>query len=305
MVMASKGPVWSRWLQSMGPRHTGLKQTLILINTVFSLVIVAVLVVVYWMTQTMAQDSDTINLTGRQRMLSQKMVKEFLLYSGDRQPAGLAALQVSVQVFDETLTALLTGGMAPRTLDRNRPDPVQMSRPTAATEVQLQRAQAIWKPLMARLQRLGQDDSIDLTALRQELLPASDQLLQAMHQASAGMTQVASDHVARIVQAVVVSGVIALLVTGFVLLRIRAINQQLDRFHHGMGAIAGGQLTHRITEMDRTTELGRLAYHANQLADSFVNISRHVMMEARSLGASVQEIIDAKNHLAQDSHDNQ
>ncbi|MBF0159076.1 MAG: type IV pili methyl-accepting chemotaxis transducer N-terminal domain-containing protein [Magnetococcales bacterium] len=264
----------------------------------------AVLVVVYGMTQEMREDGDTINLTGRQRMLSQKMVKEFLVYSHDRQKVHLVPLQGSVQVFDETLRALLTGGMASRTLDRNNPELARMSQPTPAIKAQLEQAQAIWRPLMTQLQRLGQDERADLASLQRELLAASDQLLQDMNRASILMAQKASDHVDSIVHAVLVAGIVALIVTVFVLLRIRTINRSLDRLCDSLRTMAGGQLTHRITDMDQSTELGQLAHHANQLADSFIRIGRTVMVQARSLGASVQEIVESKNHLAQDSHEN-
>lgn len=60
-------------------------------------------------------DAVRINLAGRQRMLSQKIVKELLLYSsGEVAEKQIAA---SLKVFSQTQEALINGGPAPMTLD--------------------------------------------------------------------------------------------------------------------------------------------------------------------------------------------
>ena len=56
-------------------------------------------------------DSVIINLAGRQRMLSQKMTKEILLFSqGETSPVESAN---TIEVFHKTLESLSRGGKAP------------------------------------------------------------------------------------------------------------------------------------------------------------------------------------------------
>lgn len=60
-------------------------------------------------------DGVRINLAGRQRMLSQKIVKEILLYKmGETSPD---SIKKSINAFTETQNALITGGSAPIDLE--------------------------------------------------------------------------------------------------------------------------------------------------------------------------------------------
>jgi methyl-accepting chemotaxis protein len=88
-------------------------------------------------------DSVVVNLAGRQRMLSQKMTKEALLFSTDGIPADKVAGTVSV--FDKTLNALLHGGKAP--LDLVQSKFAQLPPPKKLTiSTQLARVESLWKP---------------------------------------------------------------------------------------------------------------------------------------------------------------
>ena len=60
-------------------------------------------------------DSVVINLAGRQRMLSQKMTKEILLFAKDLLPAD--QVNKTIAVFHQTLEALTYGGKAPLDLE--------------------------------------------------------------------------------------------------------------------------------------------------------------------------------------------
>jgi len=61
-------------------------------------------------------DAIRINLAGRQRMLSQKMTKEALLFKNDPAEENSKKIETSVKVFTTTLRALRDGGDAPMNL---------------------------------------------------------------------------------------------------------------------------------------------------------------------------------------------
>ena len=88
--------------------------------------------------QVQKDEAYLINLAGRQRMLSQKMTKEFLQYQKQPSEASAAALKRTVKVFDQTLTAFIGGGSTSLTLDpdsSNRQQIVAISNPEAIGSV--------------------------------------------------------------------------------------------------------------------------------------------------------------------------
>ena len=81
-------------------------------GTVMQFVVaISLVVLVLYVQEKQNHDSVVINLAGRQRMLSQKMTKEVLLFS-----QGVFTAETvlnTVEVFDQTLKALIYGGKAP------------------------------------------------------------------------------------------------------------------------------------------------------------------------------------------------
>ena len=75
------------------------------------LVALSLVAVFFYMLQKQEHDSIVINLAGRQRMLSQKMTKEILLFSQGVFPA--EKVLDTINMFDQTLKALTYGGKAP------------------------------------------------------------------------------------------------------------------------------------------------------------------------------------------------
>ena len=84
-----------------------------------------------------------INLAGRQRMLTQKMSKEFFLIAkGHETDANKASLTDTIAMFDTTLTGLIDGdeekGLSPA--------------PTEEIDAQLKKVQSMWTPFKATLE---------------------------------------------------------------------------------------------------------------------------------------------------------
>jgi methyl-accepting chemotaxis protein len=95
--------------------------------------------------QVQKDEAYLINLAGRQRMLSQKMTKEFLQYQKEPTEASAAALMKTVKVFDQTLSAFIAGGSTSLTLD---PDSAKRQKIAAITNpdqlAQLRRIKTLW-----------------------------------------------------------------------------------------------------------------------------------------------------------------
>ena len=101
-----------------------------------------------------------INLSGRQRMLTQKMTKEFLLVAyGHQAEQNRQALAATIELFDKTLKGLISG------------DPANRLAPAPSAEIrdQLAVVQRIWNEFSAFLRPVANDkaptrDTIDLVA---------------------------------------------------------------------------------------------------------------------------------------------
>lgn len=102
---------------------------------------VSLVVLVLNMQNKQANDSNIINLAGRQRMLSQKMTKEILLFA--KGEFGSEEVNNTIEVFHQTLLALTYGGKAP--LDLNRTKFSTLTENENKTVVkQLKKVESLW-----------------------------------------------------------------------------------------------------------------------------------------------------------------
>ena len=115
----------------------------------------------------------TINVAGRQRMLSQKMMKEACFVTvGLQAKDSLAALQNTMALFDASLADLISGneetGIIPP--------------PNDEVAGQLERVRVLWEAYATNLSQI-QLDGPDNAAIAATLAPQSDELLATMHKA--------------------------------------------------------------------------------------------------------------------------
>ncbi|MBM6551792.1 type IV pili methyl-accepting chemotaxis transducer N-terminal domain-containing protein [Marinomonas ostreistagni] len=103
----------------------------------------------FWLTQRVQNQTLELNLAGRQRMLSQKMVKELLLAPpGAASAARLENLAQTAHLFDLTLIAFRSGGSTLDTSNQPVTLPSMASRPYYYL---IQESWAIWQPIRERL----------------------------------------------------------------------------------------------------------------------------------------------------------
>ena len=96
-----------------------LRTRLLLLGLLPTLVIVAMVATTSWVVNGQKFDGQSINLAGRQRMLTQKMFKELMvslqsMRDGKSDAKAIAQTRMTMKVFDMTLTALRDGGQAPK-----------------------------------------------------------------------------------------------------------------------------------------------------------------------------------------------
>lgn len=123
------------------------------------------------------KDALLVNLAGRQRMLSQKMIKELFLLQMDRNSEKRKAdLENSVKIFDTALKSLMNGGYAPLDLEWKR-SAVLPPASDGELAAQLKKITAIWNEVLP-----AQEKNSD-TGKLSELIEKNQILLREMDKA--------------------------------------------------------------------------------------------------------------------------
>ncbi len=140
--------------------HTrfGKYRGIILSVALFLLLDASVLMLNFYTSFEIADDANSVNLAGRQRMLSQRMVKSLFEFEQSlAEPAqadrALAELQLTYGLFDSTLTAFAEGGRTTNA-DNQAVTVAQVSSETG--QAALEEARNLWAPYASRFQRVFQ-----------------------------------------------------------------------------------------------------------------------------------------------------
>jgi methyl-accepting chemotaxis protein len=104
--------------------------------------------------QNQSYDSVVINLAGRQRMLSQKMTKEILLFNQGSLPAD--KILPSIEVFDRTQKGLAYGGEVPLDLDRKNFATLPANA-NAEVVAQMKKVEYLWAQFREKAERVLKD----------------------------------------------------------------------------------------------------------------------------------------------------
>ena len=146
-----------------------------------------------------SEDAQSINLAGRQRMLSQRITKSLLIAQANLNrnmpvDSALAELNITTKLFDETLTAFELGGVA----QGGDKTAVQLAAITSPDGIQiLSKARKLWEPYLARVSALTNGDpsgnlQLDIDNAVQFALANNLKLLDLMNQLTTTLEQGAS-----------------------------------------------------------------------------------------------------------------
>lgn len=176
----------------------------------FILLDLSILVINYWITYQISKDAIAINLSGRQRMLSQRMTKSLLLLQSQHSVEFIRSTQEefrdSVNVFDETLLAFKQGGL----VVKGNGEIIRLSRVDLSPEVDLlDRTIQIWRPMHDRMLPY-MTSSMDMPEqliiqLREQMIHNNLQILDLMNRLTSGLERHSLQHAntLRIVQTII------------------------------------------------------------------------------------------------------
>jgi methyl-accepting chemotaxis protein len=132
-----------------------------LIHVCYMLLLCAVVLTTGVVLQKQKDDGLVVNLSGRQRMLTQRMTHQLLGYaaqaeSGADTAATRQAVLLTMQVFETTLHALERGGPAPMDLQMVQMRDTPAASPAVGT--QLARVSALYQPFRAQARAILEGD---------------------------------------------------------------------------------------------------------------------------------------------------
>jgi two-component system, chemotaxis family, sensor kinase CheA len=196
----------------------------------------SVLILNFYISYQISEDALSINLAGRQRMLSQRITKSLLIAQANINQdmpvdGALAELKSTTRLFDETLTAFEQGG----TTQGGDKRTVQLPAITSAEGVEiLSKARTIWVPYLAGVNSLINDGSSTNTLYLIDnavriALASNLQLLELMNQLTTTLEQGANAKADTLRKIQTVGILLALLNFAFILFKFVRRLRENDR----------------------------------------------------------------------------
>ncbi len=204
----------------------------------FLLFDLGVLVLNFAISYQISEDARSINLAGRQRMLSQRTAKALLAVESARAKGlsasqDLAELRDAVSLFDATLQGFQHGAILPS----GGGQPVFLKAAEGPVAVQaLQQAQALWTPFQQALSQVlnGQANPATLQAASAYAQAHNLELLTLMNRLTSALEATASQRATTLRQVQTAGIVLALLNFAFILFKFL---RRLRRLDAGMEAV--------------------------------------------------------------------
>lgn len=249
------------------------------------------------------EDAETINVAGRQRMLSQKSAKEYFAFVATSDATILPTLEATLDTFDDSLNALMQGGMAPVHWDPESSARVPVNAPSPEVLRQLQGVKRLWKSYQQQV-REGVSRVKGLGTPPTDLWERNVTLLAEMNKAVQLMTNESRLKIEEVVRALSLTvGVSTLLVVIgllFLMWRQWSLRRQIALF-----------LTHlnRLGQGDLRTHFGaRYVSELRMIGQQIDNMNRRLRaslrgqrLQAESVRAVIDELTPLRKTLEFDS----
>ncbi|MBF0467354.1 MAG: type IV pili methyl-accepting chemotaxis transducer N-terminal domain-containing protein [Desulfamplus sp.] len=234
-------------------------------------------------------DSFILNISGRQRMLVQKIVKDILICfnlvsnqkankKNDDVKIWKEQVLSSIKVFESTLYALKDGGKVPvdigMTQFRECPPAVR-----GAINTQLEKVFIVWISLKNNIDRIIYSEFTDISAINY-VINNNMKLLEEMDSAGLLMQYNAEDKVrlmAKIQAASIMVGV-AIVIFSMFMTKINIVDP-IKYFTEAAESMSMGDLKHELRTADKLKELSELSRSMNRLRISTIKMMERLNVE--------------------------
>ncbi|MFW1677124.1 methyl-accepting chemotaxis protein [Pontibacter sp. JAM-7] len=227
----------------------------------------------------LAVDPQSINMAGRQRMLSQKVAKEALQVRADVEQ--LATLQKTISLFEASHERLLNG------------DPETGMTPISNSQVraQLEHVWGLWQEYRVSVdQYVATGDHSALVALTQQ----SPQVLKNMNQAVVMLTEQSKQRATHqlIFALLCIVGTLLLIVISYKG-TVQLLMQNIRRMQLRMNEVGEGDFSHRFQLTHSDNEIGQMYQAYNLMLEHIGTVLQQVQRVARNTERHVQNVVHA------------
>ena len=243
-----------------------------------------------------------INIAGRQRMLTQKFTKEFLLALHAAEESGtepdLAGADRTRELFDISLEALINGGQT--FLDLGMNQPIQLPPAEAEIAVQLRRVKALWQAQQHAMQAAATSaDSIE----RLEAISAQSlEVLATMNRAVVMFSDDSQKKIAGMVRTqFIVAFIATLIAVFFATLIFQSIIGPINQVVKKTRRITDGDLKNYDDSEELDNEMGRLTANVEQMRVSLHDVINVVQQNSRQMAHSAQQVTTVSADISSSS----
>jgi methyl-accepting chemotaxis protein len=267
-----------------------------------SLIILFMFTATWWVTGKQKDDGLVINLAGRQRMLTQKMTKEAILFMINKEKSGLAdpelaqAVQNTMQVFDKTLAALKDSGEAPISLDLKNTEYRRCPRAREPVSSRLEKVAALWKQFSGSLTALlaGRDNSGKYFDV---IVQTNTRLLAEMNKAVGMMQKQSEARVSRLLKLQVVGVLIGIICMLFAFFTVHDIIRRMEKVKDFSIKLGTGDFTVKAG-FESNDELGVIGANLDEMAVSLKGMIGAVMSNAGDLNSSSTDLFSISGRMS-------
>ena len=278
-----------------------LKPKLFIPITVMILVNIIIVVGTIYTVSKQKNDSFIINMAGRQRMLTQKMTKEMMIYvnyynSGEFEKANYYKNQLlsSIRVFDITLKALLNGGGIPVDLKMTKFRKVEGVK-SPAVKKQLSKVLSMWKVFKSKIEGVISNPK-DKNAM-EYVLANNVPLLKEMNKGVFLMQKYAERLTRSLIVFEFVMLVLAVLSALVLIGAAWSILKRIDIVRGYLGRLAEGELSIKIEESG-SDELGQLLHDLNVMKERISDIISSLLEVIKDLSGAEGDLTNVSNEVS-------
>ncbi len=272
-----------------------IKSKTILMVSLIIFVFISIILVVFLITDSQKGDSAVINVAGRQRMLSQKVTKEVLMYLNYGDKINKDSVLKTIELFDISLKALINGGKTYSDLQMTKEVilPEAFSRDITK---QLNRVKELWLNFKDNIKKVL--ESKDSKEPLNNVLKNNLKVLSNMHKA-VGMMQKYSQAKISLLMKILIFSLLIILIIGFLFYKAMTKNivapviMMRDKFK----IVATGNLTIKIDNIYKG-EIGELTESFNNFIENIKRIINNVKISTMDVTNSTEEIAAASEDLA-------
>ncbi|KUJ00520.1 methyl-accepting chemotaxis protein [Vibrio sp. MEBiC08052] len=282
--------------------NVSLKRILQMLTLFFVIVITGLVSYTVIALNLQKNDSLVINIAGRERMLSQKITKEFFLALQQatltNKAPDLSKINATQKLFEVSLEALNKGGQT--YLDLTMQQPVTLPPASEKASQQLNKVMALWREQQQMMANISGADA--QPEVLQKINEQSLAILQNMNIAVSLFAEESDQKILAMERNQVIAAILAILLSIIVVTLVarsvlRTVNQALETTDR----ISSGNLVSDGNQVFGKNELGSLLKNIEQMRASLHHVINLVKRNSRQMAHSAQQVADVSTEISSGS----